>query len=109
MSQAKTVKEVLIATEWILNHLGWVQHNYLLNAKKENVNLCSVKDREQEVKSCCLTGAMWLVEASSDLYYQARRHLHNIIHENIVVFNDKHGRTKEEVLELVRKGIESAP
>jgi hypothetical protein len=102
MSQAKTVKEVLIATEWILNHLEWVQHNFFLNDKGEG---CC----KQEAKSCCLVGAMQLVETDWQLYVQAREYLGHVAYEHIIAFNDKFGRTKQEVLELVRKGIESAP
>jgi hypothetical protein len=109
MSQAKTIKEVLIATEYILNHLGWVQFNFYLNDKNENVSFSESHDHLSEISSCCLSGAMRLVETDVELHLQARRHLHNIIHENVIAFNDKHGRTKQEVLELVRKGIESAP
>jgi hypothetical protein len=117
MSQAKSVKEVLIATEWILTHLEWVQFNYLLNDKNQNVNSRSVKSGKQVAKSCCLAGAMWLVETDWQLYEQARQHLADIAKEHVISFNkeylisfnDKFGRTKEEVLELVRKGIESAP
>jgi hypothetical protein len=101
MSQAKTVKEVLIATEWILNRLEWCQGAFYLDDKGESSGM-------QGAKACCLSGALYLVNTTDELREVSRRHLQNIGFGGLVSFNDAPGRTKQQVLELVMKGIERA-
>ena|SRR5271154_4158799 len=103
MSQAKTVKEVLIATEYILNHLDWAQHAFFRDSKGKST-------MAQDAKACCLSGALRLVDAEpyQNLKHKARNEIQAVIGDSysITTFNDKPGRTKEEVLEVVRKAIQ---
>lgn len=109
MSKAKTVKEVFIATEWILVHMNWIQGSFFRNDKGCGLSLWDKKTLLQKAKSCCLSGAMRLVDTTDVVREKARQHFMNTVHESMVRFNDKPGRTKKEVLEVVRKAILSAP
>ena len=104
MSQAKTVKEVLIATEYILNHLDWTQNAFF----RDSVGRTTMV--QEDAKACCLSGALRLVddEPYQNLKHKARNEIQAVIGDSysITTFNDKPGRTKEEVLEVVRKAIQ---
>lgn len=111
MSQATTVKDVLIATEWILNHLDWTQDAFFRDGEGR-VSIVSYKDMTMRVKSVCLSGAMRLVDTPEHIRYDAILYLRSTLPEHmssIVYFNDAEGRTKEEVLAAVRKAIEALP
>ena len=112
MSQATTVKDVLIATEWILNHLDWTQDAFFRDGEGRNVSIVSGKDMTMRAKSVCLSGAMRLVDTPEHIRSDAMLYLRSTLPEHmssIIHFNDAKGRTKEEVLAAVRKAIETLP
>jgi intergrase/recombinase len=100
--KAKTVKEVLVATKWILSHYEWHQGSYTAN------------DANGKPFSFCLVGAMQRVETEKlDLMAQAYKFMADEVqpHQEMIlsVWNDMPGRTKTEVLSLLDRVIEKAP
>jgi hypothetical protein len=101
--KATTVKEVLIAARDILVNKGWHQGSY--GKKMDGENSDDLGDA-----SCvayCPIGAIFAVEAAYVVQRQAEDLLRKETPKNsIVAFNDRGGRTKEEVLELFDQAIE---
>jgi hypothetical protein len=108
MSQAKTAKEVLIAAEWILNHLGWTQKAFFRDAKGDKILDSDRQAIQRAAKSVCLVGAIRLVDTSDEMLWQARSQLYRVINAPYT-FNDAHGRTKKQVLAVLRKAIKALP
>jgi hypothetical protein len=109
MSRAKTAKEVLIAARWIIKHVGWCQGTYA-----KDVEGFSVDPMYPDAACFCLSGVLDAVETDADYRSQAWQVLNEHILNNelglsIVSFNDKKGRTKEEVLSLLDNAIKEAP
>src|ERR1700727_985283 len=108
MSKAKTLKEVLVATQWILEHMGWHQGCFYLD---KNGN----RTRRAKAKSCCLGGALNFVKADKDARRMAGYVLESMTSshyplymDNIAEWNDAKGRTKAQVLTLVKGAIKRA-
>jgi hypothetical protein len=114
--KAKTVKQALIATKWILGHTGWCRRFYHVDkhglslpgygASALAANLSSF-----ELGGSCLSGALGLVEyQNQDLNRETYLTVHNaIIDDNaksIPNWNDKPERTSQQVLDLLDKLIE---
>lgn len=107
--KAKTPKQVLIAAEWILSHVGWCQNAFYRNKKGKVIDIFPINtDNIPKVASACLAGAIHLVEANGLSVIQARKLLDNVIgSDDTTGYNDTKGRTKEEVLATIRLAIES--
>lgn len=61
---AETIKEVLIATKWILENVGWCKRYYWQDASGEEIPSRCLYDRAgngKRIAKCCLTGAIKLV------------------------------------------------
>jgi hypothetical protein len=101
--KAQTVKEVLVATKWILEHTGWCQG-------ASGMDKDGIKCRVQDPKcvSRCLTGAIYTVEADTTLLNQAHYLIEGDLNSTVIKFNDTWGRTKQEVLDLLVRVIERA-
>jgi hypothetical protein len=118
MSKAKSVKQVLKAARWILTHLGWTQSAYFRD-KEGNALVCAFIDpvdhqrRSPEVPdqlgSCCMVGAIELVETTPRLRAETIAYLSPRMSPNIGPWNDMQGRTKEEVLTVLEQAIKEAP
>lgn len=99
MSQAKSVKEVLIAARWLLVKHGWNQNQ----SHYEN----------EDKHSFCAAGAIENVQGKNALKLQAQNALARVLSGNdfgavgtIVSWNDHPARTKKEVLKAFDKTIE---
>lgn len=116
-----TVKEVLIATKWILENVGWCQGNMFQDANGKRLHQYQVSMKNPPSK-CCLSGAIQLVVAEeTDLYLTSIRgpnwtYLHiqawDVLHrlsgpDGVSGYNDSH--TREEVIALVDEGISVLP
>lgn len=105
MSTAKNATEVLIATKWILENIGWHQKPAYLD--KNGMSISQPKAVAEGISSCCLIGACHLVEADEQgLNYEAQDWLCKLITPaSISEWNDRKGRTKEQVLSLLTCAI----
>lgn len=104
MNQATTLKQFLIATRWIVEHLGWHQGNLYLNAEGKRI---SVDD--PTIRSACLYGSMMLVEAPSGIRGSAAMFLEQLLLATpISAWNDAQDRTKQDVLNLLDEAISRA-
>lgn len=108
--KAKTVKEVLIATRYIINS-GWCQGTYY---QDENNNYVGIDIDNKEaalpmIKSCCLSGALHLVEVPKNnlAFGKAYNLVIKAVGDSIARWNDGPTRTKEQVLNLLDKLIAS--
>lgn len=105
MSQATTVKEVLIAAKWILENYGWCQGFYAKDAEGQRVYGYHI-----EGAACyCTLGALNMVETAADgLRAGATDLVIEVIGNDWIVsdWNDTPGRTKDEVLETFDRAIE---
>jgi hypothetical protein len=105
--KAQTVKEVLIATKYILEHTGWCQGTYYLDRGGDllDFNIRHDATKHNQIGACCLSGAAFLVETDQLTLQKAREAISNIANQSIVGFNDKPGRTKKQVLAMLDKAI----
>jgi hypothetical protein len=83
--KAKTVKEVLIAVEWILTHKGWAQGSYYQTQNgKHRYTLTP------DVQAFCLLGAIEAVETDYGTARATTNFLRLIIEQrSISRFNDE--------------------
>lgn len=114
--KAKTVKEVLVAAQWMLKNVGWCQGDF---AKSGNTIVwmgafTTLKNAMDEV-SCdhidafCSIGAINAVEANRELKKQAIELLGNATGDSsITQWNDNEKRTKKQVLAAFNKAIAGA-
>lgn len=116
--QAKSVKEVLTAAHWILSHLGWAQSAYFRNKNGSRMEYVydngldyqrRVPAYPDQLGSCCMGGAIELVETTSRLRYETIAFLSRRMSPDIAFWNDKPERTKEEVLTTLKQAIQKAP
>jgi hypothetical protein len=109
--KAATIKEVLIATRWILENVGWCQRALFKNKAGEPI----FNGRHpSDIDSACLLGAVWLVE--SDVDFLKNKTMEFIITElniqydtmSMSSWNDDPKRTKNQVLSFLDKIIKEA-
>jgi hypothetical protein len=109
-TKAKTVKEVLIATKYIIEHMDWHQGRKYRDNNGAPL-LKSDPNFKKDLASVCLLGGLDLVEADSKLITRAeiilRDHCGGYPSGGIVAFNDYSGRTKEEVIKMLDEVIEA--
>jgi hypothetical protein len=108
MRQAKNSTEVLKAVEWILTNVGWTQHSSYRDGYGRTIGGCTdVHLREEHhssLRSACLSGAVGLVNASDAAKKQAIARLVKAANgKHPMDFNDDDGRTKQQVIDVVRK------
>lgn len=103
--KAKTVKEVLAAAEWLLTNIGWTQGAGYRDkeGKRLNVNKYSPVNNLPQIRSMCLLGALYLVEATGATYIKAVRLLEDVGHTPVMMLNDRQGQTLQGVLKVIRK------
>lgn len=116
--QAKSVKEVLTAAHWILVHLGWTKGVYFRDKKGASM-LCVFTDKvdhqrrspehPDQLASCCMVGAIELVETTPRLRHETIAFLSPRMSPNIGPWNDTPERTKKEVLTTLGLAIQDAP
>ena len=112
--KATTVKEVLIAARWILQHYGWVQGTFYLTTYGLRVPSIKALEPGDTLKACCLTGALRLVEVEDRIHglfdrtYDLVRQSAQEARWGVSNWNDTPGRTKEEVIALLDKAIAKA-
>jgi hypothetical protein len=111
MSQATTVKEVLIAARWIIDNIGWCQGRYAKTSDGKGVD----DFRRNKGDAYCSLGAIKVVEKSNSdmLEYQASCAFQQVISRDlgsdvIVNWNDDLHMTKQRVLEVFDQAIERA-
>jgi hypothetical protein len=108
--KATTVKEVLIATKWILTHMDWIQGEFFRDSNGAEIRDWRPDYLCKYAKSCCLSGAIRLVETDREVLSMARGHLFDVLSpDSITSFNDKPGLTKDQLLEALDQAIEKAP
>jgi hypothetical protein len=113
MNKAKTVKEVLVATKWILEHFGWCQGDTYRDKS-------GVSCPPNRAKSSCLEGALQLVEIDYSYWrggfsagYSVLVGAYDLLEKRIsgkrlTNWNDEPKRTKKQVLALLDKAIKQA-
>jgi hypothetical protein len=108
--KATTVKEVLIATRWIIDNVGWCQYRsfQLEGGNSLDAYWMSIEEvLERGVAACCLGGSIRLVEvADNALIDEARICIEEALNGYVASWNDQPGRTKQEVLDLLDRVIE---
>lgn len=104
MSEAKTVKEVLIAAKWILENVGWCQGDSKKYASGEGWS------RPFVPVAFCSLGSIDAVEKTGHMLGEmAREQLRLTIQSNYIAeWNDNQYRTKEQVVEAFDKAIKRA-
>lgn len=107
MSKAKNAKEVLIASKWIINHIGWSKGTMYRDQKRRPISNENSKHPEK-VYSCCLVGAIELVKADEKALEHAKGILMRATNGSIVCWNDTPGRTKSDVRAVLNKAIANA-
>ena len=102
--KAKTVKEVLIATKWIIENIGWCK---MVPMRDEDEHSCNVIDY---ARSFCLSAAIGHVECDDQIRVEARGIAERFIgeHDSIIDWNDRWYRTKKHVISLLNKAIKAA-
>jgi hypothetical protein len=112
--KAKTVKEALIAVEWMLENIGWCQNDYYQDKEGNGIPPYNVHDfGPQLVGSMCLKGAIDLVVADPHVRDALYIQLHGTINckmknMSICQFNDLPSTCKEDILGLVKQAIRRA-
>lgn len=113
--KAKTVKEVLIATKYILEKLEWHQGSFFKNSK--GVVIARFEKRA-EATSVCLLGALYLADEEhpnhawgGPLHQMAENLItsEDDVWGGIAGFNDRKGQTKKKVIKLLSKVIAKIP
>jgi len=96
-NKAKTVKQALVAAQWMLDNIGWVKGNF----EKFGFDGKSI--------GFCLSGAINRVETTDGVRMRARSALENSVKEryfpSIIGFNDYIGTTKEDVDTVIKTAI----
>lgn len=96
---AKTAKQVLIATKWILENVGWCQKRYFSDHNDNDITYHDVVNRKIVPAKCCLTAAIDLVDASQYL----KSKVHDLIFmktaDSAISFNDYH--SFKQVIEML--------
>lgn len=101
-SEAKTVKEVLIAARDILTNTGWCQGQYWRNSQGR------FAAKREDIASACAVGSILQVDASQELRNKALDTIEGLTGIFLPTWNDDPKRTKEEVLQVFNKAIEEA-
>jgi hypothetical protein len=108
MSKAKDATEALIAVKWIVENIGWNQGSAYLD-KAGRARECRQDINTYGVSSCCLLGALSLVEENGGIYSptdDAEVWLEKLIAPwRLLEWNDRPGRTKKQVLSLLTCAI----
>ena len=105
-----TAKEVLVAAKWLLNHYDWTRLTMWRDKKGQDIGTeRMILDGTRKLGSCCLLGAISLVECTP----QAKVDTHQIVKlathaPYISTWNDDPGRTKQDVIALLDKLIAKA-
>jgi hypothetical protein len=106
--KATTVKEVLVASKWILENYDWCQWFLWRDTDGFSVYFIeSITSGNTKLGACCLSGAVSLVEKQ---HYSLKQKTFDLIHkaidgELIPNWNDDPKRTKQEVIALLDKLI----
>jgi hypothetical protein len=87
---ARTVREVLIAAKWILEHVGWCQGYFSVSSNGKCVGFCS-------------TGAIHTVHAKPSLIAKTM-----LVMQGITTFNDEPSTTLPMVLARFDEAIARA-
>jgi len=113
MSQAKSVKQVLQAAEWIIQNVGWSQ---FANFRDKNGQVAGYVSKLSDsdyanLGSVCLNGAVQLVKANYALKLKALVLLDAAAGKgcgfsSITAFNDLSSTTKNKVLSMIRRVIQ---
>ena len=101
--RANTAKEVLVATKWIIQNIGWCKGNF---SKMEN----------GKPVAFCIQGALNVIEMSQyHLYYEAAQLIKNVLVDSgrhntgfIAGYNDAHSTTKKDVIKVLNEAIKKA-
>lgn len=106
--KATTVKEVLVAAKWLLDHYGWTRLTMWRTPKGEEIGQAIfITDGTRKLGSCCLLGALSLVECTLQAKAEAHLAIKNAIYAPYIsTWNDSPGRTKQDVIALLDKLIE---
>jgi hypothetical protein len=101
--KAKTIKQVLEAILWMYeNTLEWTQRAAWRNKKG-----AVVYGLNSDIHSACLLGAIILVKKEDVLGSSVSSYLNGLVNDTVASWNDRDGRTKQEVIALLKKAINS--
>jgi hypothetical protein len=104
--KATTPKEVLIATKYILDNVGWCQGNAWQNKEGERIrDKQDVLSGKSTLGACCLIGAISLVECDDLSRGEALRSIIEDVNTVAVSWNDSPGRTKRQVITMLNQVI----
>jgi hypothetical protein len=105
-----TAKEVLVAAKWLLDHYGWTRLTMWRTPKGEEIGQAIfITDGTRKLGSCCLLGALSLVECTPQAKSEAHLAILNAIYAPYISFwNDDPDRTKQDVIVLLDKLINEA-
>lgn len=101
MSEAKSVKQVLVAAKWMIQNIGWCKGDFF-------------KFKDGKEVAYCLSGATGRVQTDPSLRQAANLLISQFIKEDpaftghIPSWNDAPYRTKEQVISLLNKAIKKA-
>lgn len=108
MTQAKTSTQVLKAMYWILDNVGWCQGLRYADNKGQSITRADIMTGRVKPAACCLIGARYLVVSTYEADNKAWARLKKRHGDySLVPFNDRPGRTKQEVLKLIQDEINS--
>jgi hypothetical protein len=104
--KATTVKETLIAARWILDNVGWCQGTLYKDKYGNHLSFANTI-----TVSACAIGAVFAVDIddtnnSHDKALDLLLEMQLDDSVNLAMWNDKKGRTKQEVLKLFDRAIE---
>jgi hypothetical protein len=109
--KATNKKQVLLATRWIITNIGWCQ-GMAWKDKKGHIIFGkeTILNGKATLGACCLSGAIGLVECEKTTMFGALNTIEKAIDQtHVTTWNDKKGRTKEQVLALLDKLIQEQP
>ena len=95
---AKTADEVLIDAAQHIASVGWVQGEYYADENGKPVEAAS----RHKQSSCCLLGAIHVAAPDEYVYAEAVSAVEAKLGEPLDDWNDTPGRSKDEVIDLLR-------
>jgi hypothetical protein len=107
--KATTVKDVLIASKWLIDRYGWCQVYSYTSTDGEGFNEAErIFSGEKTLASACLNGAIHLVETDSSVLLQTINLIRDEVDGYPMWYNDCVCKSKEQVIALLDKLIAKA-
>lgn len=119
--KAKSVKEVLIAAQWMFqNNFDWCQNSFFRDSKGKGIFFEEATENPLRIKAACLTGCLKLVETKGiTLFLDTKYFLLDNLNSEVGVlpnykytalssYNDCYSTSKEDVMNLLQRCIDKA-